>query len=122
MKPRFTLLKHTKYPEKNINFLISKEWETRPGMDLDWIISSIDSLYILYLEKEYEIETIIGFMVHSDMRMYYYELLPMFRNNGYSRTILESQDIQKVYCYKELIPFWSKIYDDIEYVCLKYTV
>lgn len=100
------------------NFLMDHVWETRPGLDLGWIIRSIDDLYIL--TDFNDVELYIGFMVYNrDRNVYYFEILPQYRNLGYATDIIKHLDINDIYSNTDTFLFWYKFdYDgNLFYEC-----
>ena len=98
-----------------INDLLLNDWDTRPGMDIRWIIKNIDDLYILIEEDDDYNKKMIGFSVfEKDKNIYYFEIIKKYRNSGYgTRFILKILDKFNVKRVKEVLDdsfgFWEKL-------------
>jgi predicted acetyltransferase len=103
------LLKYSSYATEMVDFLLSKKWETQPGMDIGWIIRNIDNLFIL--TDFHDVQTRVGFMVKDNKTIYYFEILPKYRNKGYAKSIIKYLDFERV-CVSEdsrMDNFWKKV-------------
>jgi GNAT superfamily N-acetyltransferase len=106
------MLKYRDDATKIIDFLLSHEWETRPGMDIGWIIRSIDELYILTDFRN--VDCYIGFMIYNEEKgnLWYFEILPQYQNKGYAKNIIEHLEIKKIYGVKKESKeesFWAHV-------------
>jgi hypothetical protein len=109
------MLKHNQYPSKIIDDLFAIKWETRPGMNIDWVIRNIDDLYYIYLEDENFMKHVIGFMVYdvTSSSLHYIEIVEKHRRKGICRNIIYGSDrfpIKRVTeIDSEKIKMWIKI-------------
>lgn len=100
-----------------INDLLLNEWDTRPGMNIKWIIKNIDDLYILIEEDDDYNKKMIGFSVfEKDKNIYYFEIIKKYRNTGYGtkfiKKIIEKFNVERVVeVSNDSFGFWEKFFD-----------
>jgi RimJ/RimL family protein N-acetyltransferase len=100
-----------------INDLLLNDWDTRPGMDIRWIIKNIDNLYILIEEDDDYNQKMIGFSVFDeDKNIYYFEIIKKYRNAGYGTRfilkILDKFNVERVVeVSNDSFGFWEKFFD-----------
>lgn len=108
--------------------LISYDWETRPYMDMDWILRSARTLYYIYFNeledfqpndtKHMREHIVVGFVDFNPEKncINYIEILPEYRRKGYASCILDKiicrfPNINRIYCDEDALPFWKSLYD-----------
>ncbi len=88
------LLKYTCNSTSNdfINDLLINKWDTRPGINIKWIIKNINDLYILIEEDDDYNRKMIEFSVfEKDKDIYYFEIIKKYRNTGYGTKFIKKK-------------------------------
>lgn len=116
MKGEYFLLRTKGNIRACIDFLLNNNWETRPNLNIEWIIRTSQDLYVLTDYKNTSI--LIGFMVfnYETKHCDYLEILPQYRNRGYGTDIVERIGIQSVSITPTQNSFWNRFDIDIEFV------